>query len=198
MGMEFINAELNLFGAKSAFEVLSWIAGLFAAVIAAMALRQRARQSRASLLLQLYERWEAISESRREVSKVYSEVVSETLQKNSDLEDKHRLEQLRKACKIRVDDTKKQNFELYLNFVSYLSFFETIGLFVRNRYVPFRDMLQMFKGPILNIDIIFSDHIADWQKHANVPDGLFANALYIARRARRRERIVRALKFWKR
>lgn len=187
----------QILGANSWFEVAYWFGGALIAVIAVAALRQRTRQARATFLLHLYERWEALEDPRRQTYVIYKTLRDEVLRDHSDLEDKHRIEKLRSTCKDRVQEIERSDQETYHAFVAYLIFFETIGLFVRNDYVPLRDMLELYKGPILEIDIMFCDHINEWQKRANTPDGLLRNVLYLIRRTRRRERIREILLFWK-
>lgn len=184
------------FGASSWFEAAYWIGGALAVIIAVIAIEQRTLQARATFLLHLYERWEGLEDQRKQVYETYRPMRNEVLRDHSDLEDKHRIAKLRSTCKNCVDEIKKDDEDKYHAFVAYLSFFETIGLFVRNGYVPLKDMLQLYKGPILEIDIMFRDHIEEWQKHANTPDGLFGNVLYLIKKTQRRERIREALFFW--
>ncbi len=58
-----------------------------------------------------------------------------------------------------------------------------------------RDIIGLYKGPILDMDIVFRLFIEEWQKHTHVPFGLFADLMYLMKRTRRRERQQRILRF---
>ena len=97
-------------------------------------------------------------------NKIYwlrEEISKEVLRDHSDYEDDHRMEQLRTRWKLHIDAIKKDDKDQYIQFLSYLCFFENLGLMVRRSYVPLRDIIQMYKGPILDVGIMFTLHIKD-------------------------------------
>jgi hypothetical protein len=66
-------------------------------------------------------------------------------------------------------------------------FFEIIGAYVKNGYVPMRDVRQLYKGPVLDCDMVFRGFIGDWQQEAHMAPGLLENALYLMDRMRKQE-----------
>lgn len=187
----------GIVGAKSWMQAFYWSAGALLAVFAWMALKQRVYQARASFLLQLYGDWCRLEKIRDHMYRLREEISKEVFRDHSDYEDKHRMEQLRSRWKDHIDAVKKDDQEQYIQFLAYLCFFENVGLMVRRRYVPLKDILHMYKGPILDVGDMFTLHIHDWQKRANVPDGLFENTLYLVKRTQRRNRMRSRLMFWK-
>ena len=97
--------------------------------------KHRVSQARATFLLQLDDRWEMHREARKEMYGLYEPKKMEVFQKHVKLEDKHRMEKLRAACKELVVEVHKTAPPTYDRFLEYLSFFETVGLVVRNGYV---------------------------------------------------------------
>ena len=59
------------FGADSWIEVLYWIGGAVLAIIALIALRQRVTQARATFVLLLYERWDALKSEREQMGTTF-------------------------------------------------------------------------------------------------------------------------------
>ena len=165
----------GIVGAKSWMQAFYWSGGALLAFFAWRALKQRVYQARASFLLQLYEEWCKMEIIRFKIYRLREEISKEVLRDTSDYEDEHRMEQLRTRWKIHIDAVKKDDKDQYTQFLTYLCFFENVGLMVRRGYVPLSDIVQMYKGPILDVGNMFTLHIQDWQKRADVPDGLFEN-----------------------
>lgn len=67
----------------------------------------------------------------------------------------------------------------FSQFTSYLSFFEILGMYVKNGYVPLRDVMQVYKGPIIAIDIAWRDFIKAWETEAHIPSGLLEHAVLL-------------------
>ncbi|GEM_PF-3436623 len=174
-------------GAHSWLELLSWIAALIIAALAAFSLRRQSLDGRASFLLSLYERWEALDASRKKFAVLSKEIRRATLAAHAELQEKHRAEHLRRAFLDKLQTLQTNDEEKLRDLLSVLTFFEVLGTYVRNRYLPIRDVGQLFKGPILEMEMVFRDFIDEWQKQAHMPPGLFTNALYLMRRTRRRE-----------
>ena len=196
-GLNKIMGDPSVIGASSWLQAMSWAGAGIIALIALLALGHRVSQARATFLLQLDDRWEMYKEARKEMYDLYEPRKMEVLQKHVKLEDKHRMKELRAACKDLVVDVRKTAPPTYDRFLEYLSFFETVGLVVRNGYVPLRDILQLYKGPILDIDIMFRLYIEEWQKDIDNPPGLYENVLYLTRKTRRREAIRKVIFFWR-
>ena len=196
----FLNEILGsprVFGADSWLEVFYWGTGALLAVMALIAFRQRVSQARATFLLQLFERWESLSEPRKKMHAKYEAIKKDFFKEQAEFQDQQVLENLRVECKIHVDRMRTKNKPLYDQLIQSLGFFEVAGVMVRNHYIPLRIIIQLYKGPIYAVDVMFRLHIEEWQNRKGVPPGLFENLLYLIKRTRRRDRIKSAILFWK-
>ena len=94
---------------------------------------------------------------------------------------------------------RKDSPDEFVSLSEYWGFYETVGLMVRKKYIPFKDAYSLYKGPLVEIDRACTDFIGDWQSEAHIPSGLYENMLGLASRAARRDRWAQtrvALKFW--
>ncbi len=174
-------------GSPSWFQVLAWLAALVAAAIAGISLRRQSLQSRAKLLLDLHVRWEALEAQRQVFSTLYRSLNDKTLTQHSSLQPRHQIEHMRAAFSKELSalrDGSAAGQKRFMQIMEVMSFFELLGTCVRNGYIPMRDADQMYKGPILQVDIAFRDFIAAWQKKAHMPPGLLENTIYLTRRTR--------------
>jgi hypothetical protein len=119
-------------------EALAWVAALAAAFCAAVALRQQAKQSRAALLLTLYDRWESLLEQRWAFTTLYKRICDDVLDKHAKVQPQHQMPLLREAFAAELKRLNEENDPQILQFVDYLNFFETLGHYVRRRYIPFK------------------------------------------------------------
>ncbi len=104
--------------------------------------------------------------------------------------DADRLKALREEYKKQVEVLEKSadgDKKLH-TFYTYLTFFELLGLMVRNRYVRLRDIYLLYKGPIIEVDHAFRLVIPQWQQRFDVPEGLYENLLYLVERVTKYER----------
>jgi hypothetical protein len=192
--LEWLNKELaqslgdaNVLGAHSWLEALAWGATVAAAFYAAMSLHQQSLQSKATLLLALYERWEHLSKQRAVFAALNKSVRAKMLRQHADLQSRHQEKRLREAFLKALQEIPDDDKTKFQAFIAHLSFFETLGTYVKRGYIPLNDILLLYKGPILDVDIAFREYIEAWQKRAHVPPGLFANALSLMKRTRFKE-----------
>jgi hypothetical protein len=164
-----------------------------------MALRQRAKQARATFLLSLDERWAELKEQRHQMFNFRRNMGDDVDRANPGVKDAAREMKLRTACKEKIEELRDDPDEihLYQQFFNYLAFFETVGLMVRKRYVPLRDVVMLYKGPIFDIDIVFREHLEEWQQHGNVPKGLLENVLFLIKWTRRYDWLERNIMRWR-
>lgn len=165
-------------------ELVYWIGGAILAILAIISLRQSASQARAGFLLRVHERWEAIEAARTKMGGTFNQIKSKVYSDQAHFADAQRQEMLRDECMKVVAETRKSDIPTYQAFMEFLSFFEFVGLMVRQRYVSLCDVVLLYKGPILNADILFRRHIEERQKIAGTPKGLFENALLLMDRTR--------------
>jgi hypothetical protein len=172
------------FHAPSWLQALAWLAALFAAVIAGISLRRQSFQSRAKLLLDIHGRWENLETQRHVFSNLYRQTRNHGLKKYVKHRPEDRLQLVRNDLKnqfiaLREKADKDKQF---LEIMEFMSFFELLGTYVRNGYLPLRDAAQVYKGPILDVEIALNDFILAWQREADMHSGLFENALYLMKR----------------
>jgi len=178
------------------------MAGGLLALAALASLRQRVKSARATFLLLLEERWEALHDSRKRMTRTLRDIEKRVFNEHSELDDQHRIARLREECQIYIVKLERENEELFRSYIEYLNFYETIGRMVKKKYVLFDDILNLYKGPILDADNLFRLHIETWQDRANVTDGLFENLIYLVDRTKRSEvpfitRLFNRICFWR-
>jgi hypothetical protein len=179
--------DANAFGAHSWLELLTWPATLAIAFFAAWSLRRDSLQGRAAFLLSLYERWNELDKSREAFATLSREIRDAVRAAHGELRDEHQLVHLRTTALERLATIRRTEPDRFRLLISLLSFFEMLGAYAKNRYIPIRDVIQLYKGPILESEIIYSDFIAQWQQDAHMPPGLLTHALYLMKRTKRRE-----------
>lgn len=171
-------------GAHSWLEAATWVATVTAAVVAALALRRQSFQSRAALLLHVYERWEALAQDRRAFSTFFRRTIKAMRRKHADLQNQAQETRIREEFCNRLKVLRDKDAPEFKKYSAFVSFFELLGMYARKGYLPLCDIVAVYKGPILDADLAFKEFIGCWQEEAHVPDGLFVNALYLMRRVR--------------
>jgi hypothetical protein len=170
----------SAFGAASWLQAFTWVATLVAAFIAGLALRRNSLQSRATLLLTLYKSWEELAPQRREFLAFFTATQQDVRQRHSSLQEKYQIEKMREEFQKKLAALRDQSDnQMFLQFTAYVGFFEVLGMYVKNGYLPLRDVIQIYKGPILAIDIVWRDFIKTWEKEAQVAPGLLEHAIFL-------------------
>jgi hypothetical protein len=138
--LEWLNQELTwllgnatALGADSWLEALTWVAAIAAVFYAAASLRHQSLQSKATLLLALYERWEHLSEQRKMVVALNKSVHAIVLRKHAHLKAQYQEDCLRK-CFLETLEKDEKDVAKFAAFIAHLSFFETVGIYVRRGY----------------------------------------------------------------
>lgn len=175
------------------WERLSWIAQVATAVIAlagvffaGIQLRAVRLVSQATLLLELDSRFD--SQELRDARNLFAtmreditKIVSGKHPLSSD-DAKRTLcaEQWREILgKMRTEDEER-----YLKLIGWCGFFETVGMMVKKRYIAKKDVLDLFKGPLVDLDQAFRLHIEERSNETGVPKGLFEHALNLSKAAK--------------
>ena len=165
--------------------VILAVVAVFSLVLTWRNVRGARLQGRATLLLRLEEDWRKHRETREKIHSIRGELLAKVNEDFAGLKDAHRLEEFRKDCHERINQMRTQQVPLYNDFVEYVGFFETVGLMVRNKYLPLEDVVKLYKGPILATDDMARLHIETWQRLAHMPPGLLENFLFLADETRR-------------
>ena len=101
-------------------------------------------------------------------------------QRHSSLQEKYQIEKMREEFQKKLAALRDQSDnQMFLQFTAYVGFFEVLGMYVKNGYLPLRDVIQIYKGPILAIDIVWRDFIKTWEKEAQVAPGLLEHAIFL-------------------
>jgi hypothetical protein len=174
-------------GADSWLHWLSWVAALLLAMFAWISLRRQSLQSRATLLLSLYTQWESLSTHRKAFSRFQQAIRHDILHKNATRNSEQQIIALRQRYKEEMLKMRLDQSPEFYGFISYISFFELIGTYVRQGYIPMRDVRLLYKGPVLDLEMASIEFIATWQNEAHTPPGLLENAIYLMKEMRVRE-----------
>jgi hypothetical protein len=101
---------------------------------------------------------------------------------------------MREEFKQKLIALRDSNDPKFTQFVAYVSFYELLGMYVKNGYVPLRDISQLYKGPILGVEIAWRDFITSWEQQAHIPPGLLKHAIFLMQATRTRAQ--RPLYYW--
>jgi hypothetical protein len=146
--------------------------------------RIQSLQSRATLLLELHKRWEDLSEDRKNCNIMFDSIRRQVDQEHGHLRlDKYR-DKLKFHYHMFLIEESRKNSTVYKSFMSYLGFFEALGVYVRNGYIPVRDVSLLYKVPILDAEIAALKFIERLQKNHHW--GLLENGLILIHRVRLR------------
>ncbi len=155
-----------------------WIAGIILAVFAVLSLRQQARHTAGNFLFQLSGRFEDLEISRKEIyNNIFSPVLRSVAKDFGGLDRPSQEEKIKEACRDKLKIFHDQQTEEWDRWILYLDFFETLGLAVKRKYIPLEVVVDMYKGPIYDVDLIFTLFIKDWGKKLHVEEGLYGNLL---------------------
>lgn len=171
--------DVKALGATSWLQAFTWLATLIAAFIAGLALRRNSLQNRATLLLNMHKFWEDSADKRKSFSEFFQTIRGDTLTKCAHLRERQQTQEMRKTFMAELAVLRDGKDPRFSQFTSYLSFFEILGMYVKNGYVPLRDVMQVYKGPIIAIDIAWRDFIKAWETEAHIPSGLLEHAVLL-------------------
>jgi hypothetical protein len=203
------NAEKKLEGdpRKERLQTAAWTAALVAALVAALSFlvaalsfRKGVYQSRATTLLAIQKQSDELGESAKAVATLRNEARRIRMEKQtSGLSSEQASLAAREACSASLAQTRTDagQLDLYRHYMRYVGFFEKIGLMVRHRYVPLRDLVGLYKGPILEVQYLFGEHIAALQKENVGVRGIFENALFLVNETSRYEQAPPYLRRWR-
>lgn len=164
-------------------EPLYWLAGIILAFFALLTIRQHTRHTRASFLLQVTNRFENLTEGRDAAYGVLLPIVQQIYNSNDKIDPKKE-EKIRVSCGAELKILRNTHDKKYEQCLVYLDFFETLGIAVKNRYIPLSVIVQMYEGPIFDIERVFSHHIADWQSEGGTRKGLLEHLLFLIRKSK--------------
>lgn len=183
-------------------EIASWLAQLFIVLIALIAAyvargqlkemgdyrRQRVRIANAQLLMELDNRWDSIEMLRaRSIFNAMKEAISAQVGTNNPrVGDDARKDLVQLAWQAALQAKRTNVPNEYRRLMSICGFFETVGLMVHKDYIMIDDVLELFLGPVVDIERCFGGHIEDLAKEAGVPDGLYRHALILSEQAAKR------------
>lgn len=153
-----------------------------AAIIAFVELRTLGRQAKATLLLELDRRFEGpeLSIARRILAQIRDQAATTVGLANPLASENARMQLMKPECGRIMSDTRANDPKTYSRVMSVLGFFETVGLMVDQEYVALSEINELFRGPILAIDLLFGDHISERERETGVPTGLYTHARKLA------------------
>lgn len=145
-------------------------------------------QAKARFLFDLDQRWsgERMAMTRMAINELCIAVRADVGREHHHLNEDGRRLRCQEVFSIRLNETRQTDLPLYVTYMRSCSFFETVGLMVKKGFVSEKTIMDLFLGPIVDLDEVFSLHIEQRAKEMGVPPGLFENALHLAERAKRR------------
>lgn len=170
-------------GATSWLQAFTWVATVVAALIAGMALRRNSLQNRATILFNLYKSWEGLAEQRKKFTAFYELTRRKIMSEHHAKREQDQVEEMRREFKTKLNSLRAADDPIFTEFVLYICFFEMLGLYTKNGYLPLRDVMQAYEGPLLAVNIAWRDFVAAWEKEPHVPPGLLEHAVFLANAA---------------
>jgi hypothetical protein len=180
------DAELLFFMAQSVILIVAVVALLYARAEVKESRRNSAiiaTQAQATFLLRLVDEWN--SPEVREARKCFvihsTKVKQDVFSHNNHLKDSEIMSEVKERFRVEIRKMKEEDIVGdYSTLMLMCSFFETVGLLVRKKYVDINDIDALFRGPILNISTYFAPHIKDRQREKDSAPGMYENVLYLA------------------
>ena len=187
---------------KEWLERAAWFSALIAAFIAALSFRKNVYQSRATTILAIQKQFDELGDNVKAFAALRDAAVRLKAEHQNSKSPQGVLNLVRDECNKHVSKAQDENPELYRRYMKCLTFFEKIGFMVRHRYIPLRDIVSLYKGPILEMDELFGSHIKTLQAANTEAEGVFENAVFLVGETQRyeaappRKRKLRAIKDW--
>jgi hypothetical protein len=166
-------------GAESWLQAFTWVATVCVAFFAGISLRRTALQNRAALLLNLHRYYEDLENDRHQFSEFFETVRAAVRDAHCDLQEAQQTQQMRVQFSEQLAHLRRDRDPKFVQYTSYASFFELLGTYVRNGYLPLRDIVQLYKGPIIALDTVWRDYIGLWERETHRPTGLYENAIFL-------------------
>lgn len=141
-----------------------------------------AQQAQATLLLNLVDKWntEIMNESKQNFTEIELREKDLIFSKHKGLSDKEISRKLKEHFRLVMSDLERKDYAKYVSAMRMLNYFETVGQVVRKGYVSLSDIDGLFRGPILDVGLVFVSHIKDdKQNEKGAAPGLYENALYL-------------------
>jgi hypothetical protein len=141
-----------------------------------------AKQAQATLLLDLLDKWN--SEEMKKAKVIYLTIVPDIkvakFQEHANLNDQDSMNKLKDHFKTIIDKLfNEDRLGDYVTLMQMMNFFESIGMLVKNKYIPFADMDALFRGPIIDASRLFVLHVEGRQNEKGAAPGLYENALFL-------------------
>lgn len=180
----------GLAASKSWLEVVYWIGGITVAIFAFLAYRQRAKLEGAKLLLDLEKEWHELGNARKEVYEILNKIRRDVFTNHAHLTDASRIIMMKKEVCTELKKLQNEDIDRYLEIIQFLSFFEKMGFLVKQKFVAYKYVDGLYRGPILDSSIFFGEFIEEWENVPGVPPGVFEYALYLFKRANRSSKLL--------
>lgn len=172
----------ELCGKVGWLQATAWAAAVIIAIVGVLEIRNRSQQARAEFLLELHVQWQQLTASRDAFNTLKSEVSDAVEQANPGLGEAALQEKKRNAYEPKLNTIYKGEQKRYRLLMKLFSFFENMGYMVKRNYISEADVIALYKGPILDMGVVLSRHIAWRQSAANISSGLYENLLDLVER----------------
>jgi hypothetical protein len=166
-------------------QIVLTIVAVVTAVFAAVQLWIGTRIYQATLLLELDARWDSqeLRDARKLFAKMGEDITKIVSNANPLANDGAKEALLRAEWTKVLRDMRTQSEAEYLKLIGWCGFFETVGLMVKRRYISRSDIIDLFEGPLVDLDRTFRNHFEEREKEMGVPAGLFEHALLLSKSA---------------
>lgn len=149
---------------------------------------QTLKNSQASILLGLDDRWEStpMMESRAMFVEVNREIIKNIADNFPEINDEARVERMKEnwCTKLGTIFRDDDDIDKYHKLMRMCGFFESVGLMVSRDYISEKDVLGLFRGSMVSIDRCYSKHIVERSHESGMPKGLYQHALSLCANAK--------------
>jgi hypothetical protein len=141
------------------------------------------KTAKATFLLELDRRWDSAEmiQTRERFVRLRDDVKKKVSSENAVENPEERRRVMQEEFHKSLSPMKEINYKEYLSILRMCGFFETVSLMVKREYVDRRDIIDLFRGPMEQIDMCFPKHIKECQKEVDVTPGLYEHALSLCK-----------------
>ncbi len=165
-------------------------AAVAALVVAAVALAQfwrTVRQNRAGILLSMDARWndKPMLEARTALNELMREVDQAAKEQSRGGPPSRIKEKSEEIFAERLENIHADELDRYNKLKRICSFFEMAGYLARNRYIPRKDVINLFGGAILSAGRTFSQHIENLQSRPGDTGKVWEHMIWLVGKTRK-------------
>ena len=162
-------------------------AALVVAGIAVVQFWRTVRQNRATILLNMDARWndKSMLEARSALTELMREIDEAAQEQSRGVTASRIKEKSEEIFAERLEKIHDDDLDRYNKLKRVCGFFEMAGYLARNRYIPRKDVINLFGGAILSAGRTFSQHIENLQSRPGDTGKVWEHMIWLVVKTRK-------------